>query len=477
MPNPILPFNEYIPDVEAHDCQKDRYLFGSHDKEDGERFCMLDYVLYSASIYDLSKWTYHGIIYKKKEDPRSKLNKLADYYAPDIAIGNDNKFYLYYVAMGPNTTNFGPISVAISDNICGPYKYFHDVTLDNKPLLKYLNNDPTILNDNGKIYLYYGWGLGRDFSNKLFRPLFNLVESKLFNRSIKEIKKTKPSILSCAFVELKSNMYEAKSDPIAILDSKTTANKKSILYKHAFYEAPSIRKIKNLYYLIYSSNENNELCYATSLFPNKNFVYRGVIISNTDMNYKGNKKAFAFGGTIHGSIENINNKYYVFYHRLTRNSNFSRQVCAERIEIDENGGIKQVEMTSIGLDDKPLKTLGTYSSYNACNIYHKSRITRKNEAMYSKDDDNNYIIKNIKNGFIIGYKYFDFKNDITLIVTLKGSKGKIKISDGNHVFYKKILKSKLYKDYEIPINFKGIKPLYIEYIGFGSVDLLEIKFK
>ena len=272
-------------------------------------------------------------------------------------------------------------------------------------------------------------------------------------------------------------MFEVDYGPIPILDSKTTANKKSNLYKHAFYEAPSIRKFNNLYYLVYSSNENNELCYATSLYPNKDFIYRGVIISNTDLNYKGNKKAKAFGGTIHGSIECINGKYYIFYHRLTRNSNFSRQVCAERIEIKENGEIKQVEMTSIGLDDKPLSTIGTYSSFNACNIFHKSRKSRKNEAMYTKDDDNNYIIKNIKNGFIIGYKYFDFKSDVTLVIRLKGSKGKIKVSDGNNIFYKKLIKSKIYKDYEIFINFKGIKPLYIEYIGLGSIDLLEIKFK
>ncbi len=477
MPNPILPFNEYIPDVEAHVFNDRVYLFGSHDKEGGNRFCMLDYVLYSASIYDLTKWTYHGVIYKKEEDPRSNGDKLVDYYAPDLVKGNDNKFYLYYVAMGPNTRNFGPISVAVSDKIKGPYKYYHDVSLNKEPLLKYLNNDPTILNDNGKIYLYYGWGLGRDFSNKLFKPLFNIVESKLFNRSIKEIKETKPSILSCVFLKLKDNMFEVDYGPVPILDSKTTANKKSNLYKHAFYEAPSIRKFNNLYYLVYSSNENNELCYATSLYPNKDFIYRGVIISNTDLNYKGNKKAKAFGGTIHGSIECINGKYYIFYHRLTRNSNFSRQVCAERIEIKENGEIKQVEMTSIGLDDKPLSTIGTYSSFNACNIFHKSRKTRKNEAMYTKDDDNNYIIKNIKNGFIIGYKYFDFKSDVTLVIRLKGSKGKIKVSDGNNIFYKKLIKSKIYKDYEIFINFKGIKPLYIEYIGLGSIDLLEIKFK
>ena len=153
-------------------------------------------------------------------------------------------------------------------------------------------------------------------------------------------------------------MITVKREPKAVLDSKTTAPKDSELYHHAFYEAPSIRKIGDLYYLVYSSGENNELAYATSIYPDRDFRYRGVIISNSDLGYKGNTKPKAPAGTIHGGIECINGKWYVFYHRCTNNTDFSRQACAEPIEILPDGGIPQVEITTHGLSGKPIPTKG-----------------------------------------------------------------------------------------------------------------------
>ena len=51
--NPFLPLNEYIPDGEPHVFGNRVYLYGSHDKEAGDTFCMRDYCVYSASITDL----------------------------------------------------------------------------------------------------------------------------------------------------------------------------------------------------------------------------------------------------------------------------------------------------------------------------------------------------------------------------------------------------------------------------------------
>ena len=42
--NPFLPPNEYVQDVEPHVFGNRIYLFGSHDKEEGETYCMLVYV-------------------------------------------------------------------------------------------------------------------------------------------------------------------------------------------------------------------------------------------------------------------------------------------------------------------------------------------------------------------------------------------------------------------------------------------------
>ena len=59
--NPYLPLDEYIPDAEPHVFGNRVYIYGSHDKEKGSRFCMENYVVYSAPVDDLSDWTFHGI--------------------------------------------------------------------------------------------------------------------------------------------------------------------------------------------------------------------------------------------------------------------------------------------------------------------------------------------------------------------------------------------------------------------------------
>lgn len=42
--NPYLPLHEHIPDGEPHIFGDRLYIFGSHDLENGNEFCELDYV-------------------------------------------------------------------------------------------------------------------------------------------------------------------------------------------------------------------------------------------------------------------------------------------------------------------------------------------------------------------------------------------------------------------------------------------------
>ncbi|HIY63742.1 MAG TPA: hypothetical protein H9730_09830 [Candidatus Mediterraneibacter stercoripullorum] len=46
--NPYLPLYEHIPDGEPHVFDGRLYVFGSHDMENGNEFCELDYVAWSA---------------------------------------------------------------------------------------------------------------------------------------------------------------------------------------------------------------------------------------------------------------------------------------------------------------------------------------------------------------------------------------------------------------------------------------------
>ena len=482
--NPILPLNEYIPDGEPHVFEDRVYLYGSHDKARGTRFCIRDYTVWSAPVDDLSKWTNHGVTYKKMQDPRSKLGREVDYYAPDCVRGNDGRYYLYYCAMGPNTKNFGPMSVAVSNEPCGPFEYLGDIRYaDGTPVLKYLTNDPAVINDNGRIWLYYGWGLARDFRSKILSPLYNFVQSKLFARPISEIKETKPSILSCAVVELCDDMMTVKGEPKAVLDSKTTAPKDSELYNHAFYEAPSIRKIGDTYYLVYSSGENNELCYATSEYPDKGFEYRGVIISNSDLGYKGNKKKKAPAGTIHGGIECINGKWYVFYHRCTNNTDFSRQACAEPIEILADGSISQVEITTQGVGE-PIKAVGELEAARCCNLITKQSVRlgvgKAQKRTRIDDDGKDIFVADIEDGTELGYKYLSFTNVKKISLTCLGREAVIEIFINDERQKCGEVKTETTTDWQsfsanadIP---DGTHALYLKIRGKGKRDVKKMRF-
>ena len=151
-------------------------------------------------------------------------------------------------------------------------------------------------------------------------------------------------------------MLTITEEPVFIAPSEPYS-KGSGFEGHEFFEAPSIRKKGDTYYFVYSSIAMHELCYATSKYPNKDFQYRGVIVSNCDLHidsYKPAEKPMFYGGNNHGSIVEINGEWYIFYHRHTNGTNFSRQACLEKIKINDDGSIPQVEMTSCGSIDEPL---------------------------------------------------------------------------------------------------------------------------
>ena len=95
--NPFLPIYECVPDGEPHVFGDRVYLYGSHDKEGGETFCMLDYTTYSAPVTDLSDWRCEGTIYRADQDPAYPTDRKF-MYAPDVVQGNDGRFYLYSVS-------------------------------------------------------------------------------------------------------------------------------------------------------------------------------------------------------------------------------------------------------------------------------------------------------------------------------------------------------------------------------------------
>lgn len=133
--NPYLPLHTYIPDGEPHVFGDRVYLYGSHDKEGGEYFCMLDYECWSAPVNDLTDWRSEGTIYRAEQCPHYSEVR-PDMYAPDVVCGPDGRYYLYYDLSGRKGHGFdGPISVAVCDTPAGQYEYYGDVKYpDGRPL-------------------------------------------------------------------------------------------------------------------------------------------------------------------------------------------------------------------------------------------------------------------------------------------------------------------------------------------------------
>ena len=76
-------------------------------------------------------------------------------------------------------------------------------------------------------------------------------------------------------------------------------------------------------------------------------------------------------GNTHGGMEQADGQWYVFYHRQTNRTQYSRQGCAEKLYFREDGSIPQVEVTSCGLNHGPLDGVGMYPAYICCALTGK----------------------------------------------------------------------------------------------------------
>lgn len=480
--NPFLPLSEYIPDGEPHVFHDRVYLFGSHDKEDGDTFCMLDYEVWSAPVDDLSDWTSKGINYSARQDPLYS-DKLPYMYAPDCVRGPDGRYYLYYCMAGWRGRDgyANPISVAVSDTPDGKYAYLGVVKKpDGTPLMRYACFDPAVMNDNGTIHLYYGtstpWLDG-------IRPNWIRMRamSKVFGRTMKELRTAPEGVTGTYHVTLARDMLTAISEPTRIDDTISGPEYKN----HLFFEGSSIRKIGSIYYFIYSSVNNHELCYATSKRPDGSFAYGGTIVSNGDVGYQGRqpKDRLNHTGTNHGSIEKIGKDWYVFYHRLTHNSDYSRQACAERIEVLPDGRIPQVEMTSCGLNGGPLRG-GAYPAAICCNLTngkmtHGSNVKKKLREPCVTSAEGERYITGITDGTMIGYKYFALAGAVTLVLTVRGTaNGAFTAELGGQQTVLPISPGTEWASctctFPAP---RGAHPLYLRFRGSGTAELRTIQIE
>ena len=476
--NPYLPSYEYVPDGEPHVFGDRVYLFGSHDRFNGKKYCENDYVCWSAPVSDLSAWQFDGVIYRKKQDPYNHNGRYA-MFAPDVTCGPDGRYYLYYGLEFVNR-----ISVAVCDFPAGPYEFYGNVRYADGTLYgckekEPIRFDPAVLTDEGRVWLYTGFCPNDPmfqqgfFADKGIDPLGNTV------------------------VELAQDMLTIVSEPKRMVPG--AGNSTGTGFEgHEFYEASSIRKFNGKYYFIYSSILSHELAYAISDYPDRDFKFAGPLHSNGNIGYGGNQPPMNYWGNNHGSVECIGGSYYIFGHRQTNQHEFSRQGVAERLEMNPDGTFRMVEMTSCGLNGGPLRCEGSYEAGIACILIGPNgackTTLRKNEkrlhpyiTQKGKDRESNpkQYVANVLNGTVIGYKYFEIlHNDKPITLTIRGHKfrharGRILISatqdfaevHGTLDVNVGIRETQIAGKLHLPL---GNQALYLKYQGSGAVDIIDL---
>lgn len=441
--NPYLPLWEHIPDGEPYvfddpdnPGKKRVYIYGSHDMLKW-MYCGLDQVVWSAPVDDLENWRYDGVIFESKTDGNGNLlreNGLGDVlFAPDVAertLPDGKKEYWLF----PNNQAGGRNGqVARSDRPDGPFvvtNYFADRPTESDGVLGF---DPAVfVDDDGRVYGYWGFG----------------------------------------------HQYAAELDPKTMATVKPGTEVVSLMPgfeeegKERFFEASSIRKIKDKYVFIYSRmteegewglpRTNFTLAYAYSDNPLGPYTYGGTIIDgrgrDTDADGKPIETATTNGNT-HGSIAEINGKWYVFYHRQTGLDEYARQAMVAPIEVtveEGKGGkvtISEAEYTSEGFETGGLNPLRRYPAAIASHFTGPTRAYQAYPGMHysgpyfepsyvSHHDianpyDEELNVNNVVNctdGSILGYKYFNFDHlngrgdaELVLSMTPQGIDGKIEI--------------------------------------------------
>ncbi len=452
--NPYLPSWEYIPDGEPYVFNGRVYVYGSHDFYNGCVFCMGDYVCWSAPIDDLGNWQYEGVIYKKTQDPANPAGKMC-LYAPDVTVGPDGRYYLFYVL-----DKLPVVSVAVCDTPAGAYEFYGYVHYPDGTLLGKKKGDepqfdPGVLTEGDQTYLYTGFcGIG-DKSRS--GAMVTVLDKDMLTV------KCAPKIIVPGCEYSKGTMYE----------------------NHAFFEAPSIRKRGDTYYFIYSSEVMHELCYATSKNPTDGFIYGGVLVSNCDLHidtYKPADMPIAYGANNHGSMVQIGDDWYIFYHRHTNGTWYSRQGCAEKLTICSDGSIPQVEITSCGLNGGPLKGEGYYPAYIACHlftdepsIYVDERFPKIVQEGRDGDKDPAYLAA-IQNYTTVGFKYFEMNGINQISIDVRGYiKGVFEVKtkwDGKVLAEIPVEYTNVWEHYSAPIAMPdGVQALYLTFKGEGKGQL------
>lgn len=483
--NPYLPLWEHLPDGEPRVFEDPdnpgkyrAYIIGSHDVRFNS-YCGPDIRMWSAPVEDLSSWRDEGPIFTYKIGGQWDVM-----YAPDLVEvrrkDGTKEYYLFPHSRGRDREAM----VAKGTRPDGPFTPIN------------LNADGTktvpgsILGFDPSIYIEYV----TDPADPDYEIGFRAYGYWGFQRSLA--------------AQLDQNtMYSVRPGTEVIPYFMPSGSRdgsirgpKDATYPHIypgenlgafnFFEASSIRKVGNKYVTIYSGysgpdyglgNTNSTLRYAYGDTPLGPWKSGGVLVDSRApvLNQDGTAlQTTNAGHNTHGSIEEINGQWYVFYHRPPRGFGNARQAMVAPVHVEwdqkpvsEGGKVsikgydpyaedniwtakdsrgneyKGAEVTSEGFHIFGLDPYQYYSAGFACYL---------SDVGLQQDSwdiwDNHAPITNVKNGNIIGYKYFGFgglKKDKLGIKAFEGTKA------GNKTAFNLFLMPKTSKAFKVNVWLDG----------------------
>ncbi len=438
--NPYLPLWEHLPDGEPrvfedpdHPGKYRLYIIGSHDVRFNS-YCGADIRMWSAPVEDLTNWKDEGAIFTYNIQ-----NQWDVMYAPDIVEikQKDGKkvYYLFPHSRGhrreamvckgdrPNGP-FTPINLNAEGTATVPGSIFG---FDPSVFVENITDasDP----DFDKGFRAYGfWGFQRSSAAQL-------DQNTMY--SVRPGTEVIPYFIPACTHDGKVRDPQGTTYPALYKEQKPE--------DFGFFEASSIRKVGNKYVMIFSGfsgkeygvgNSNSTLRYAYGDSPLGPWRSGGVLVDSRGIvpSTDGSRLICANAGhNTHGSIEEVNGQWYVFYHRPPRGFGFARQamVAPITIQCDEkavaDGGVVVIrgydpyakdgvwtakasngmeytgaEVTSEGFQFFGLDPYKYYSAGYACYL---SEVGSQQDSW---DIWDNSMAVNVKNNNIIGYKYFGF---------------------------------------------------------------------
>ena len=444
--NPYLPLWEHVPDGEPRVFEDPdqpgkfrAYIIGSHDTN-YTAYCGSDIRMWSAPVEDLTQWRDEGPIFTWYVD-----GQWDTMFAPDLVEVKDKAtgrktYYLY-----PHSRGWRRVAmVCKSDRPNGPFVPIN-LTEDGRQCVpgSLIDFDPSVFIENitdkkdkdydkgFRAYVFYGFQ---------HSTACELDQNTMYSQR--------------EGTQLIDPFIPASSADGRLLDKEGSEYK--ALYQGQnpldfnFFEASSIRQVGNKYVMVFSGysgkeyglgNTNSALRYAFGDSPLGPWRSGGVLVDSRGVvpSEDGSHLITTNAAhNTHGSLQEINGQWYVFYHRPPRGFGFARQPMVAPVKITwdkkpvAKGGVVRItgydpytadnewtaksadgmvysgaEVTSEGFQIFGLPPYQYYSAGYACFM---TGGTNSNEWMQDNHDvwNNSMDLAGITNGGIVGFKYFGF---------------------------------------------------------------------